>query len=87
MKRIYWHFGEDSAMTYRGHVKNGVVLLDEPVGLPDGTEVDVSPRGEPGDGAEPTLGEKLLQYAGKARGLPSDLARNHDHYLYGVPKK
>jgi hypothetical protein len=33
------------------------------------------------------LGEKLMQYAGKAKGLPSDLARNHDHYLHGTPKK
>lgn len=26
-------------MTYRGHVKNGVVLLDEPNRLPEGAEV------------------------------------------------
>jgi hypothetical protein len=30
-------------MTYRGHVENGVVLLDDPVRLPDGTEVSVRP--------------------------------------------
>jgi len=28
-----------------------------------------------------------MKYAGVCKGLPSDLARNHDHYLYGVPKK
>ena len=28
-------------MTLRGHVKNGVIVLDDPVQLPDGTEVRV----------------------------------------------
>jgi hypothetical protein len=28
-------------MTYRGHIKNGVAVLDTPVGLPDGTLVRV----------------------------------------------
>lgn len=34
-----------------------------------------------------TLGQKLLRYAGKATGLPPDASRNHDHYLYGTPKR
>ena len=28
-------------MTYRGHIKNGVVTLDEPATLPEGAEVNV----------------------------------------------
>ncbi len=28
----------------------------------------------------------LLRNAGTAEGLPADLARNHDHYLYGAPR-
>jgi hypothetical protein len=28
-------------MTYRGHIKNGVAVLDTPVSLPDGTPVRV----------------------------------------------
>jgi len=28
-------------MTYRGHIKNGVAVLDEPAALPDGTRVRV----------------------------------------------
>jgi len=28
-------------MTYRGHIRNGVAVLDEPVSLPDGTPVRV----------------------------------------------
>jgi hypothetical protein len=34
-----------------------------------------------------TLGSRLMKFAGKLEGLPSDPARNHDHYLHGVPKK
>jgi hypothetical protein len=30
-------------MTYRGHVKNGVILIDDPVCLADGTQVSVCP--------------------------------------------
>jgi hypothetical protein len=73
---------KETPMTYRGHVQNGVVVLDEPAKLPDGTSVDVQPVPPP----EPTLGEKLLKYAGIVEG-PPDLAINHDHYLYGVPKR
>lgn len=32
-------------------------------------------------------GPGLKQFAGAVRGLPSDMARNHDHYLHGRPKK
>lgn len=31
-------------MTYCGHIKNGVAVLDEPVDLPDGTPVRVEVR-------------------------------------------
>jgi hypothetical protein len=34
-----------------------------------------------------TLGQALLEFAGTAEGLPTDMAENHDHYLYGVPKR
>ena len=27
------------------------------------------------------------KFAGSVRGLPSDMALNHDHYLHGLPKK
>ena len=72
-------------MTYRGHVENGVVVLEDSVPLPEGARVEVHLVEE--DSKPPTLGQKLMKFAGKAEGLPADLARNHDHYLYGVPKK
>ena len=72
-------------MTYRGRIRDGVIVLDEDASLPDGTEVEISVVRSP-DRAQ-SLSEKLLSYAGKANGLPSDLARNHDHYLHGAPKR
>jgi hypothetical protein len=68
-------------MTYRGTVKNGVVVLEPDAALPDGTEVKVEPA------SGPTIFEKLGRLAGRAKGLPTDMARNHDHYLHALPKK
>jgi hypothetical protein len=51
------------------------------------------PAGEAGKTADSAdvelqeLRQTLLRWAGKAKGLPADLARNHDHYLHGRPKK
>jgi hypothetical protein len=79
-------------MVYKGHVEKGIVVLDDPVALPDGLKVQIEllPAGQAGivtDDNTETLGQKLLKHAGKAIGLPPDLAENHDHYLYGTPKK
>ncbi len=77
-------------MTYKGHVENGVVVIDEPVEMREGMEVlvdfgplDAEPRAQ-----EPaSFTERYAAVIGKAKGLPEDAAENHDHYLYGVPKK
>ena len=79
-------------MVYRGHVEKGVVVLDDSAVLPDGVEVRIEPVGDLEkesslDENGLTLGQKLLKHAGKSVGLPSDLAVNHDHYLYRTPKK
>ena len=79
-------------MVYKGHVEKGVVVVDDPVILPEGMKVQIepAPTGQPEvatDLNNETLGQKLLKHAGKAVGLPHDLAENHDHYLYGTPKK
>lgn len=75
-------------MTYGGKIEGGMIVLDEQVVLPEGTRVTVSvlPAAvDENDG--PSLFERLKPVIGKAEGLPSDLARNHDHYLHGRPKK
>ena len=76
-------------MVLRGRVSHGVVILENTKALPDGTEVRVEPlkAAARDDRAAGTLAQKLKRLAGKATGLPGDLARNHDHYLHGLPKR
>jgi hypothetical protein len=78
-------------MTYRGKVKNGVVVLDDPSALPEGAEVSVRPvkgnRRSANRGRRRSLYERFKPFIGIAKGLPPDLARNHDHYLHGRPKQ
>jgi len=76
-------------MTYRGRIKEGVVVLEGGIRLAEGTEVEVQPvvaKAEPAAGDQ-TLGQRLMKHAGAVKGLPSDLARNHDHYIHGTPRK
>jgi len=79
-------------MVFRGKVKNGVVVLDAGARLDEGAEVSVRPlrradRHGPARKKLPTLYERLKSVAGKARGLPPDASANHDHYLYGMPRR
>ena len=74
-------------MKYTGTVKGGVVVLEGDATLAEGTMVRVEPVEPAQERAASTLGEMLLTFAGKAKGLPPDMARNHDHYLHGLPKK
>jgi hypothetical protein len=71
-------------MTYRGHVHNGVVVIDEAVALPEGAEVQLELIGDKTEPLEtiPTLYEQLAPFVGAAKGLPPDLAANHDFYLH-----
>lgn len=78
-------------MLYHGHVENGLIRLDGAVPLPEGAEVEV--RLLPGNGREegpqgvPSVCETLRDFVGKIDGLPPDASINHDHYLYGIPKR
>jgi hypothetical protein len=68
---------------YRGKVSGGVVVLEPGVDLPEGSEVRI----EVLTPDQTKLGERLMKFAGRAQGLPSDMADNHDHYLHGQPKR
>jgi hypothetical protein len=72
-------------MTYKGTVKNGVVVLPPDAKIPDGTEVRIEPV-QAADDLE-RLRNDLLSLAGTLTGLPSDMAENHDHYAHGAPKR
>ena len=77
-------------MVYRGHVENGAIRLNDAPVLPDGAEVEVrllAAQAPNDDRKIPSLYERLKGFVGKADGLPPDLSINHDHYLYGLPKR
>ena len=79
-------------MTYRGRVKNGVVVLESGVRLREGMDVRVEPVGETqgveeGSQEARQLREGLLAFSGLIKEGPSDMARNHDHYLHGTPRR
>jgi hypothetical protein len=71
-------------MTYRGQVKNGVIVLENNP-LPEGTVVDVQPVAD--DPEMQRLRDDLLKLAGTVEGYPSDMAKNHDHYIRGADRK
>jgi hypothetical protein len=75
-------------MVYDGTITNGAVVLDNGAEIPDGTRVKVLVPTEPPQPQpdEPTM-KWMLKYAGKAVGLPADMATQHDHYLHGTPKR
>ncbi len=72
-------------MSFEGTIVNGNIVLDEPTSLPEGTRVEILEKSAAGAPTE--LGVLLLRHAGKAQGLPPDAATQHDHYLYGTPKR
>lgn len=79
-------------MTYRGRMRNGVVVLDDPASIPDGAPVSVRPlkaRRPAGALAKRrrTVYERYKRFIGLAKGMPADFSINHDHYLYGTPKR
>lgn len=97
-------------MVFRGHIKDGRVVTDEAVDLPNGTKVNIEPRARTAKRvskkrspattskrAKPkarkrvakkkSLYDALKPFIGIATDLPPDAALNHDHYLYGAPKK
>jgi hypothetical protein len=75
---------ESAAITLEGRVENGAIILEPPAKLPEGARVRVEIIAT---SSEPTLFERIGHLAGKAKHLPPDAAEQHDHYLYGTPKK
>ena len=77
-------------MILRGHIEDGKIVMDDDVALPDGTKVRIElvvpAETEAGDLRETSLNDRLKPLAGVAKGLPSDLAANHDHYIHGRRK-
>jgi hypothetical protein len=74
-------------MSFVGIVRNGVVVLENNGTLPDGTRVQVIVTEPPVSPAQETTLTGLLELAGSVDDLPADMARNHDHYIHGAPKR
>jgi hypothetical protein len=65
------------------HFDGKFIVPDEPVQLPVGQPLRVHVEvAEP----SPRFAE-LLRFASDLPDAPSDLASQHDHYLYGTPKQ
>lgn len=77
-------------MELEGVVRNGVIVPDADRPLPEGTRVRIM-ADVPTPAPQPTVWERLRQFAEECERQPSDLpadyALNHDHYLYGTPKR
>ena len=78
----------------------GTVVSKDLVKLPSGVELQIGTQVKietavpvntpaPAETApvKRSVREVLKDFIGVAEDLPADLARNHDHYLYGTPKK
>ncbi len=74
------------AEAYTGEVRNGVIVLEgAPAALPEGACVRVELIEAPPETG--TMADRLREVIGRAKGLPTDLAEQHDHYLHGQPKR
>jgi hypothetical protein len=75
-------------VSYRGRVKDGLIVLDAPATLPEGAvvEVVVVSEGSPRPVTIPTLAERYASVVGIVVGLPPDLASDHDRDLHGTAR-
>ena len=67
-------------MTMMGTVRNGRVELEPGATLPEGARVRIEPVSQTPDPLEGIAEDAV------ATGI-SDLATQHDHYIYGTPKR
>ena len=75
--------GHFPRMSITAIVENDTIKLPEGVHWPDGTKVHL----EPELSKRRTLAERYAKLVGIADDVPTDLARNLDHYLHGHAKK
>ncbi len=73
-------------MSYKGTVKNGVVVLPPDAKLPDGAAVEVIPEAQRPAEDDPFIAA-IRKVAKPRPHWPSGYIRNLDHHLYGAPKK
>jgi hypothetical protein len=74
------------SVSYKGTVKNGVVVLPPEAKLPEGTEVEVIAEADLLPEDHPAIAA-ILKLAKPRPDWPEDFALNHAHYAKGHPKK
>lgn len=76
--------------TFRAHFDGEVLVPDGPVDLPTGCILEVRaaplPNGESNDRPLQRLAAVVEQFPDNPE-APLDGAQQHDHYLYGAPKR
>ena len=73
-------------VSFKGTVKNGVVVLPPEAKLLEGTEVEVIAETELLPEDEPSIAA-VLKLAKSRPHWPEDYALNHAHYVKGHPRK
>jgi hypothetical protein len=75
-------------MVYFGKIQNGKIVPESELRLPEGARVRIEPitpsaPSSPGDPTDPVyrLGDDAVE-----TGI-TDFASEHDHYIYGTPKR
>ena len=77
-------------MTVKARYDGKVFVPEGPVDLPVGTEVELTLGAPPGTDSAESAWLRLAQIADQFPSnpdWPADLATEHDHYLYGTPKR
>jgi len=76
-------------IAFNAHYDGRVIVPDEPIDLPrnQALVVQIETRGaDQPPGRESALAW-LAANASESADIPSDLSHQHDHYLYGTPKR
>lgn len=76
-------------MSITATVEHGVIKLPAGLDLADGTEVTIETKEPIGreKSSNQSFGERYSEFIGCVRSGVGDLADNHDHYLYGAPRR
>jgi hypothetical protein len=76
-------------MTVNAHFDGKVIVPDEPLNLAPNQAliVQIEAVGGAGGVTNESALEWLVANASETDDLPTDLAEQHDHYLYGLPRK
>lgn len=72
-------------MTFQGQVKDGLIVPDVPIQLPNGAKVEIRvlPVPEAGTEVAPRVG-RLKELCGIIKDLPPDASERIDEVLYGI---